>query len=285
MPLQRGVVILPLVSEHPPECLDGGCVADQPIPIIMADLVPEVAEQGPVGLVHALAPPLTFRVVGFGDADGDLAEVMSGHHFLAPEWIFEEIEHQSLAGIFGSRDQGKPQRHKRVDEPMFREFHQPPQIPVARLRQVGNQVIVPARAAELLPLARRDQPVAYVVPGILAKPEQAVGIAGDLPCQAVRAAGPVEGVKPPILGHVAEAVPAAFASGVLEIERLATELALEQLHGGPSQNNDWSLQDSGQPSVLAERRTRPFDPCPAGWIRWRPKRVQDRNGRPPPSSR
>ena len=53
-------------------------IAHQAIPVIMGDLVPEMTEQGPVGLAHLAALLLAMRVVGFGEVDGDGAVEMAG---------------------------------------------------------------------------------------------------------------------------------------------------------------------------------------------------------------
>ena len=48
-----------------------GPLLDQALPVVVPDLVAEVAEHGAVGLAHLLADLLAKRIVGLGDVDGD----------------------------------------------------------------------------------------------------------------------------------------------------------------------------------------------------------------------
>ena len=63
--LQRLGVILPLVAEHGAEAVQLPAVAHQNVPVIMPDLVAEMAEQRAIGLVHRGAAVLALGVVGF----------------------------------------------------------------------------------------------------------------------------------------------------------------------------------------------------------------------------
>jgi hypothetical protein len=49
--LQRLGVILAVVAKELPAGIELAAVAYQPVPVIVPDLMPEVTEQGPVGLV------------------------------------------------------------------------------------------------------------------------------------------------------------------------------------------------------------------------------------------
>ena len=70
----------------------------------MADLVAEVAEQGPVRLVHFKPAPFALDVVGFGQRDRDQAMVVAGHHLLLAGGIVgQEVEDQAMLGILDSR--------------------------------------------------------------------------------------------------------------------------------------------------------------------------------------
>ena len=69
VPLQRCRIVLALVAEHLPEFVDGGRIRDQPVPVIMRDLVPEMPEQRAVGLAHLRALALALDVVGLGEVD------------------------------------------------------------------------------------------------------------------------------------------------------------------------------------------------------------------------
>jgi hypothetical protein len=78
VPLQGLSVILALVPEHLAEALNAGIIANQDVPIVMADLMPEVPEQRAIGLAHARAPSLPLGIVRLRDVDRNQAIVMSG---------------------------------------------------------------------------------------------------------------------------------------------------------------------------------------------------------------
>src|SRR5262245_60351461 len=71
MRLEARAVVVALVAEQVPERLVPRTALHQPCPIVVADLVAEVSEQGAVGLSHVLPSALALRVVGFGDVDRD----------------------------------------------------------------------------------------------------------------------------------------------------------------------------------------------------------------------
>src|SRR5215207_10316729 len=74
---QRRTVILALVAKNQPEAFQALVASDQHVPVVMSDLMPEVAEQRPIGLAHGLAPALPLGVVGLSDVDGDQAVVVA----------------------------------------------------------------------------------------------------------------------------------------------------------------------------------------------------------------
>src|SRR4051812_20374141 len=76
--LQRLAVIRLLVAEYVAEFADERRVRDQPVPIVVRDLVPEVPEQGPVWLAHLAPRAFAFGIVGFREIDGDEAIVVAG---------------------------------------------------------------------------------------------------------------------------------------------------------------------------------------------------------------
>ena len=52
MGLERLAIVLPLVAEHGTERVEGAAVGDEPVPVIVADLMAEMAQQRAVGLAH-----------------------------------------------------------------------------------------------------------------------------------------------------------------------------------------------------------------------------------------
>src|SRR5208283_6013872 len=71
MAIERPAIILPLVAEEPAKLIDLVGSLDQPVPEVMADLVPKVAQECPVRLVHLKSPRLALCIVGLGHVDGD----------------------------------------------------------------------------------------------------------------------------------------------------------------------------------------------------------------------
>ena len=61
-------------------------VARQDREVVVADLVAQVAEHGPVGLAHLLAHRLPVRVVGLGEVERDHAVGVAGGDRLAARW-------------------------------------------------------------------------------------------------------------------------------------------------------------------------------------------------------
>jgi hypothetical protein len=66
--LERLAVVGAVVAEDLAGPVQPAAVAHQPVPVPVADLVPEVAEQRAVGLAHRDAPLLAPRIVGLGQA-------------------------------------------------------------------------------------------------------------------------------------------------------------------------------------------------------------------------
>src|SRR5271157_6421884 len=71
MAIERLTVIPPLVAEEPAKFNDLIGLLDQPVPEVMADLVPEVAQECPVRLAQPQSPRLALGIVGLGHVDGD----------------------------------------------------------------------------------------------------------------------------------------------------------------------------------------------------------------------
>jgi hypothetical protein len=100
MRLQRLPIILSIIAEHRPERLEAALVAHEPLPEVVADLVPKMAQQRAVGLAHGLPAALAFGVISFGQRDRDHAVVVT----CADLWpthsgrVGEEIEGEAVVG-------------------------------------------------------------------------------------------------------------------------------------------------------------------------------------------
>src|SRR5215216_5155413 len=92
-------IISPFVAEQPAKRV-GATLANQAIPIIMAALVPHVAEQRAIRLVQCRPPSFTFRVIGFCDVDRNDASSVTGEHRRCALFVSLEFEGQPLRGVF-----------------------------------------------------------------------------------------------------------------------------------------------------------------------------------------
>ena len=73
VPVQRRLVVDVRIAEQLLEPLRVGRVSTSTIEVVVADLVPEVPEQGAVRLVHRHAQLLAVDVVALGEVEGDHA--------------------------------------------------------------------------------------------------------------------------------------------------------------------------------------------------------------------
>ncbi len=102
--LQRGGVVLRLVAESRPEGVEPAALPDQHVPIVMADLVPEMPEHGPVGLVELGAAFFQLDRVCLGKRDRHHAFVVTGQHLRSGclRRISQELEGEAMLGVFGA---------------------------------------------------------------------------------------------------------------------------------------------------------------------------------------
>jgi hypothetical protein len=77
MRFQGGAVVTALVTEQLPEGSVPQAIPDEPLPIMVADLVAEMLEERAVGLRHVAAMTFPLGVVGLADVDGDQPQSMA----------------------------------------------------------------------------------------------------------------------------------------------------------------------------------------------------------------
>ena len=77
--LQRLIIVLALVAEDAAKLFQLRRVGDQPVPIIVPDLVTKMPEQRAIQFAHLMPAPFALCVVGFGEIDGDHAVGVTGH--------------------------------------------------------------------------------------------------------------------------------------------------------------------------------------------------------------
>src|ERR1700735_4862788 len=99
--LERGAIILAVVAKHRTAFLQPATVPDQYVPEIVADLMTEVAEQGPVRLTHLRAAALAHDIVRFFQGYGNDAIVMAREDLRSSRGTAagEEIEGQAVLRI------------------------------------------------------------------------------------------------------------------------------------------------------------------------------------------
>ena len=209
---------MPLVAEEVAEFFQVRRVKDQPVPIIVPDLVPKVAEQGAVEFAHLLASPFALGVVRFGKVDGDDAASMAGQNVrLCRSDIGQELEREARR-IFGLRLDRQAQLKEGIKEPVLRDFQRPPPREILRQRQIGNDTVMPACCAIAVRRGGRNKLVARIVGSIGAMPVKFhVGDRGpNLRLRTIRAAMRFECGDRFLLGQIAKRQSAAFAARVLE---------------------------------------------------------------------
>ena len=95
----QGLLIIGLfVAEKSAEAVKIISIADQAVPVIVANLVPKMSEQGTQGLFHCIANFFADGVVRFGDVQRDETIFMAGHDFgdaaVGVHSIFEESKRE-----------------------------------------------------------------------------------------------------------------------------------------------------------------------------------------------
>ena len=175
MAVQRLLVVGVRVTEQfaePRDVVDGR--GDQPIKVVMADLVAEVSQQGAIRLVHLDPQLLTVHVVAFGEIDGDDTIFVPGHHLLVRAG--QQPESQPVVGVLIMTDDRQLQLVQLGHQSAFGRFGP------GELHQAGGVGVVGtlgrqrARHAQQAGTIDRNQPIAF---GQMAIGAQFVGGGAD----------------------------------------------------------------------------------------------------------
>ena len=190
----------------------------------MPDLVPEVAEQGPVRLVHLNPQLFAMDVVALGQIQCDDPVVVTGRHGLVRAG--QQAKSQAVIGIPITPDDRQLQLIQLDDQPPLGRLG-----PGERRESVGVVIVGPfqsqrARCAESAGIVDRNQPIAF---GEIAIGTQFVIAGAD---EAGFVAFVARGDHQQ--GHVVERKPQRAATrqtgGVLECQTLAAVGAVEVTH-------------------------------------------------------
>ena len=214
------------------KAFERSAVPDQPVPVVVADLVAQVAEHRAVRLAHLLAHVFAERRIRLGDVERDDAFVVAGHDGLAVGAL-QELERHAFVRPFLARRKRQIELVQRVEKASLGRFDARPREPVAGLGEVGGDLGEAAGIAELLGLLGRHQPVAgIVIPAVLALAIVAQTLVGeeDLVHRALRRAGLVlERDDFRKLDAIAHRHAAIHAAAVLEEQHLLAVVAGEKL--------------------------------------------------------
>ena len=207
-------------------------VGDQHGVVVVPDLVPEMAEQGAVGLVHRDPQLLAVHVVALGEVEGDHAVVVPGHHLFAA--ARQQVEHQPALRL----RQVAGDRQAELDE--FDDQASLRRLGVGVCREPGGVVVggagpgQPAREAQTQRVVGLDQPVAPRDVQVVAEPGL-IGVddSGQLGGRVLVTRGP-DHHQCAVVQAEAERTVAVQAQRVLERQFLTTLRAREVAHSSIS---------------------------------------------------
>ena len=232
MTFERLAIVLGVVAEHRPAGLELAPVPHEYVPIMMADLVAEMAKHAAIWLVQLRPAPLALGAVGLCQRNRHNALVVAGHDLDARTLgrVGQKLEGETVAAILGPRLQGQAPAQQTVKQAMFGQFQLTPGRDMGWIGKVGDGVVMSAGDAELAVRARRQHPVADVMVGVGAKaPRRAVRFQG----RPVRVARGLHRRDDFELGNVAKPVAASATRPILEIDDVVASLASKQFHEGP----------------------------------------------------
>ncbi len=165
MALERRLVILGIVAERRAALFEPAAVARENVPIMVSDLVAEMAEQAAIGLGQFRPALLDLGAVGFRQRDRHHPIVVSGHHFGAGRMgrIGQKLERQPVGGVFGAGLERQLPAQEAIEQPMLGELDVAPGGKVRWLRDIGNRIVVPAGDAETIRAFGGGKPIADVI--------------------------------------------------------------------------------------------------------------------------
>ena len=148
--LKRGVVVLRVVAEHRAAGFEPASVANQNVPVVVANLMSEVPEQAAIGLGKFRAALFDLRAIGFRKRDRHHAVVMAGHDFRSRGVgrVGQEFERQPMLRVLGASLQRELPAKQAIEQPVLGEFDVPPGDEMRRFANIRDRVVVAAGGAK-----------------------------------------------------------------------------------------------------------------------------------------
>jgi len=134
-------------------------IGDEPIPVVMADFMTEMAKQGAIGFVQLHAHRFTVCVVGFFDVQGDQAVGMACGWQVALQIDTDEVEGQAGLFVDSLGNDLQAQGDQLRDQTTFGRLDLAPAFAVFNDREVGNGAIEAARNTEFAGIMLWKKPV------------------------------------------------------------------------------------------------------------------------------
>src|SRR5580658_8875361 len=105
MTFERLTVVLRVVAEHGPAGLELAPVPHEYVPVMMADLVAEMAKHAAIRLVQLRPATLALGAIGLRQRDRHDALVVTGHDLDARTLrrVGQKLESQTVAAVLGPR--------------------------------------------------------------------------------------------------------------------------------------------------------------------------------------
>ena len=159
--LQRSGVVRALVAEEYPARLEPARIPDEAVPVVVADLVPEMTEERPIRLTQIVADLLALRVVRLFGVERDQAARVPGQHARPRGRCAQEIEREPALRVLAEpRPHRQAEREELRDETALRHLDRPPVALVVGVGEIRDRAVEAAGDAVVARVLRRHQPVA-----------------------------------------------------------------------------------------------------------------------------
>jgi hypothetical protein len=163
-------IVDPVVAENGAAGSDHVFIADEPIPIIVTDFMPEMAKDCAIRFVHRRTPFLTFGVVRFRQHDCNSAIFVPRHRHrtIRRRTVGRKVESEANRAFIACLER-EVKTKQTVEQTVLGKLYLAPERDICLVRQVRDRRIVPARCTENFARIRVYQPVAAIVFGVRAK--------------------------------------------------------------------------------------------------------------------